>query len=170
MAPDCAIRQLCRPPNLFPLPGAAGHKHQEMGLLPTPNHQVLIRDCYPVKSYGSTPLGEVKPDSNSLGKLCFYASGRPAKLPKVTAAIHARVQADAKGGSSPKSKAALAVSIDVMRSLVTECCRDLQCFADQALSIIDIAQTYKAAQDPEIEARTANLVSLPSPLWSENVL
>lgn len=135
-----------------------------LGLLHTSNHLALISACYPPKPQ-ATPISDLKPDSNALSKLCFYASSRPKKLPKVVAAIHERADRDAKSAASgnAKARADLAVSVDVVRGLVLECRSELQCFAEQALKVVELALVagkQDSKRDLELEARGAGLVRL----------
>lgn len=129
----------------------------------TPNHIKLLRDCYPTKTLLTTPLAELKPDSNFLSKLTYYCAGRQKKIPKVAAAILERAEREART-SGAKGRALLAVTLEVMRSLVGECrtSAELGCFAEHALHVAELGFTRKEAgqRDPELEARAAGLVSL----------
>ncbi|KAM0752979.1 hypothetical protein T439DRAFT_323596 [Meredithblackwellia eburnea MCA 4105] len=142
-----------------------------MGLLPVSNHQALIRDCYPTKILTTTPISELKPDSNALSKLCFYSQGRPKKLPKVAQAILERAERDARTSSGAKPRAQLAVTVDIVRGLVSECRAELHCFAEQALKVAELALGRKEAgqRDPVLEARGAALFHAVSVFSSASV-
>lgn len=118
-------------------------------MLLTKNHEKLLRDCYP--KVLTAPLAELKPDSNYTSKLTFYATGRPQKLPKVAAAILARAE-------RAKSSADLAVTLDICKTVVSECRVELACFAVPALQVV---QAGLAKDDLELDARSAALVRLP---------
>lgn len=127
----------------------------------TSNHVKLINDCYP----SSADLGTANPlasaASNQLGKLTFYAAGRPKKLPKVAGVLLERAEKDGRSNSGAKGRGALAVTLDVFKGLVTECRTEMRCFADQALRAVELGLTRRDGQrrDPQLEARAASLVS-----------
>ncbi|GAA5824604.1 hypothetical protein JCM10212_004525 [Sporobolomyces blumeae] len=101
-----------------------------MGLIPRPNHLVLIRDCYPpAPSSSAAPLAPIpSPVSNGLGKLSFYAVHRPKKLPKVVHVLLERATKDRAaaagggggGGGSVKARQDLGVTLDVLNGIVRE--------------------------------------------------
>ncbi|KPV78036.1 uncharacterized protein RHOBADRAFT_50557 [Rhodotorula graminis WP1] len=156
-----------------------------MGLLPTPNHVALIRDCYvqPHSSSSSSspsassPLPQ--PASNALSKLTFYAVNRPTKIPKVVAHLVERAS-KARASSGPKARADLAVTVDIVRGLVVETGESGKegagelikgAMAEEALRIAEMAlggeggkgdlfstaQVRSGKRDPEMEARGASL-------------
>lgn len=131
-----------------------------MGILPLANHIALVKDCYPLKLLTTVPIQELKADSNSLSKLCFYASGRPKKIPKVSSVIVERARIN-KSTTGIKARATLAVTIDIMRGLVGECRSELRCFALDALIVTEMALTRRndGHRDIELEGRGAGLVS-----------
>ncbi|KAI5476932.1 hypothetical protein MNV49_007033 [Pseudohyphozyma bogoriensis] len=128
-----------------------------MGLLHTSNHAALINSCYPKAV--NAPVGELKPDGNALSKLAFYCAGRPKKLPKVMAVIYERAEKDARAASGGRARADLALTIDVVRGLVSDCRSELQCFAELALKVVELGLGRKEAgkRDVELEARAAGL-------------
>lgn len=123
----------------------------------TSNHAKLIKDCYPPK-----PEGVPSAVSNNLGKLTFYAAGRPKKLPKVSTALLERAEKDSKSNSGPKGRAGLAVTLDIYKGLATECRSDLRVFGEQALRVVEMGLSRKdgTKRDPDMEARAASLVRL----------
>lgn len=157
-----------------------------MGLLSTPNHQALIRDCYPPhSSSSSSSQGSLpQPVSNALSKLTFYAVNRPAKIPKVVAALVERATKARAGSSTHKSRQDLAVTVEILRALVVECgesgkdgagelikgaiAEDALRVAEMALGgegakdglVATTAQIKREKRDPEMEARGASLVRL----------
>lgn len=122
----------------------------------TSNHAKLIQDCYPPK-----PEGLPTAVSNNLGKLTFYAIGRPKKLPKVSAALFERAQKDAKSSSGQKGRTGLAVTIDIYKGLATECRSELRVFGEHALRVVEMGLSRRdgSKRDHEMEARAASLVS-----------
>ncbi|GAA5999972.1 uncharacterized protein JCM10292_003561 [Rhodotorula paludigena] len=152
-----------------------------MGLLSTPNHQALIRDCYPPHSSSSSQGPLPQPVSNALSKLTFYAVNRPAKIPKVVAALVERATKARAGSSTHKSRQDLAVTVEILRALVVECgesgkdgagelikgaiAEDALRVAEMALGgegakdglVATTAQIKREKRDPEMEARGASL-------------
>ncbi|BGP36189.1 plasma membrane localization protein [Rhodotorula kratochvilovae] len=153
-----------------------------MGLLPTPNHVALIRDCY-VQPHTSTPPSAQaplpQPASNALSKLTFYAVNRPAKIPKVVANLVERAS-KARASSGLKARQDLAVTVDIVRGLVVETGESGKdgagelikgAIAEDALRVAEMAlggegggaDVFSAAKvrggkrDPEMEARGASL-------------
>ena len=149
-----------------------------MGVLPTPNHLALIRDCYPPHTTSESELP--RPVSNAVSKLAFYAVNRPAKLPKVVAALTDRAT-KATGGTPlststsstahahpVKNRVELAVTCEIFRTLVIECAESgnqgsaelvKSALAEPALSVADMAlggggSVAKSARDAN--TRTAS--------------
>lgn len=124
----------------------------------TSNHERLIKDCYPA-DLTANPLPSAS--SNHLGKLTFYAAGRPKKLPKVAGVLLERAEKEGRSSSGVKGRGGLAVTLDVLKGLVTECRTEMRCFADQALRAVELGLTRREGQrrDPHMEARAASLVS-----------
>ncbi|BGP28345.1 plasma membrane localization protein [Rhodotorula toruloides] len=147
-----------------------------MGILPTPNHQALIRDCYPPYS-SSSPGSLPQPVSNSLSKLAFYAINRPAKLNKVLAILLERASKARPGAGSGKARQELAVTTEIVRGLVVEAGESGKegsgelvkaALAETALKVAEMAlggaggggnaQVRSGGKrDPELEARGASL-------------
>ncbi|BGP21202.1 cellular morphogenesis-related protein [Rhodotorula toruloides] len=147
-----------------------------MGILPTPNHQALIRDCYPPYS-SSSPGSLPQPVSNSLSKLAFYAINRPTKLSKVLAILLERANKARPGAGSGKARQELAVTTEIVRGLVVESGESGKegsgelvkaALAETALKVAEMAlggagggataQVKSGGKrDPELEARGASL-------------
>lgn len=117
------------------------------------NHQRLIDACYPPKSSDSSLPSPV---SNAVSQLTFYGAGRPKKLPKVAEALLHRAQSAA-GTHGVKGLQALAVTVDVMRALVSEARRELACFAAEALEVAQLGLAH--TDNLDLFARAASLVS-----------
>lgn len=162
-----------------------------MGVLPTPNHLALVRDCYPPHNSRSTagqqqqqPRTDELPHavSNAVSKLAFYAVNRPAKLPKVVASLTERATR-ARGPTSTtavptvKDRVELAVTCDILRTLVIECAESgnqgsaelvKSALAEPALSVADMALGGTGVAKPAagaavVTAATASPMSLPRP-------
>lgn len=111
----------------------------------------LLRDCYPPKkqlpsgpsspSGPATSLEDYKPLSQELSKMTYFATNKPGKLNALARELETRVKKEAKETQAgyPKSRAMLLISLAILRSLLTECKRDLQLFAPSALRIIETA-------------------------------
>lgn len=146
-----------------------------MGVLPTPNHLALIRDCYPPHT-NSSESELPRPVSNAVSKLAFYAVNRPAKLPKVVAALTDRAARATGGAPVPtsssstahahpvKNRIQLAVTCEIFRTLVIECAESgnqgsaelvKSALAEPALSVADMALGGGSAGPPK-SARDAN--------------
>lgn len=147
-----------------------------MGVLPTPNHLALIRDCYPPHT-NSSESELPRPVSNAVSKLAFYAVNRPAKLPKVVAALTDRAARATGGAPVPtssssstahahpvKNRVQLAVTCEIFRTLVIECAESgnqgsaelvKSALAEPALSVADMALGGGSAGPPK-SARDAN--------------
>ncbi|SCZ91385.1 BZ3500_MvSof-1268-A1-R1_Chr1-2g01374 [Microbotryum saponariae] len=127
------------------------------------NHLKLIDACYAVDLGSGTTTELPGAVSNSLGKLTFYASGRPKKIPKVTSVLLERAEKIARaaqsGGVNSKARGGLAVTLDVMRALVVECRDELSCFVAHALRCVELGLTRNKTQqrDVPLEAKAASL-------------
>ncbi|GAA5936339.1 hypothetical protein JCM10213_004745 [Rhodosporidiobolus nylandii] len=153
-----------------------------MGLLPLSHHLSLIRDCFPPSSSLSSAASPSSPLpsalSNPLGKLTFYAVSRPAKTPKVVAALLDRASAAAGRGIAGKGRGELGVSVEIMTELVKEWGESgredaagvlRNAVAEPALRVAEIAlggggSGLKRERDLEMEARGASLFSAVSTL------
>lgn len=117
------------------------------------NHSKLIAACYPMYN-PLIPLHELRPDQNNLGKLTFYCSGRPKKIPNVLVKLLERAESGGKN-SAVKSKAGLAVTLEMTRELVDSCRTELGCFVEQALMICEIG--LRKEDEVELLARAVAL-------------
>ncbi|KAK4052228.1 plasma membrane localization protein [Microbotryomycetes sp. JL221] len=129
-----------------------------MGLLPTPNHQKLIRDVFPAANeLGNDP--PPSPVSNSLGKLTFYANGRPKKLPKVCTVLLDKAEKDGRPSTGAKGRGSLSVTIETFKALVTECKQEWSVVAKSALRACELGLLRRngARRDVHLEAKAAEL-------------
>ncbi|WFD18544.1 plasma membrane localization protein [Malassezia caprae] len=92
--------------------------------IPKANHQKLFEDCYPaVKALAGT-APEYRPNSNELGRLCYYAQSKPAKLTKVGRLLTVRAAAQCRAfraAPSDKTKAPLMITLGILKELVATC-------------------------------------------------
>lgn len=91
--------------------------------------------CYPKDL---DPLS-CAPDGNSLGKLAYYCSKRPHKLPKTSSYLVSLAKKEASQGGAPKAQGGLIVTLEILKELVKECPSQLQFFGAQVLEAVGIA-------------------------------
>ncbi|KAL1923403.1 uncharacterized protein VTP21DRAFT_8383 [Calcarisporiella thermophila] len=96
-------------------------------------HQYLVENCYPY------PPGDISPKSSELSYLTFYASSRPAKLTKVGRYLEKKVRLSTYKGRIDETL----VSLEILKSLVQTCKRDLNLFSKQVVSIIQVVLCTK---------------------------
>ncbi|CAO1635974.1 unnamed protein product [Parajaminaea phylloscopi] len=134
--------------------------------IPTPNHRKLVDGCYPPSK---KVAGVENPNSNELGKLVYYAQSKPAKLTKVGKLLEERATADAKaagaGGGSPsteKGRCGLMITLAILKSLITECRRDVAYITGSSLAVLRQALGVAGKSGPggtrdlELSARTSS--------------
>lgn len=91
--------------------------------IPKANHRKLVDDCYPPSKALPNAGPEYRPNSNELGRLCYYAQVKPAKLQKLGELIAARaaVQSRAFGAApSERTKAPLMITLGILKELVAQ--------------------------------------------------
>ncbi|KAI8340545.1 hypothetical protein BC941DRAFT_417525 [Chlamydoabsidia padenii] len=91
-------------------------------------HATLINNCYPEKE------GEGGSRSSELSYLTFYASSRPVKLTKVGSFIEKKVERDVARGRKQHT----IVSLEILRSLIQACHRDLNLFSKYIVKILSM--------------------------------
>ncbi|KAI8065585.1 hypothetical protein BC940DRAFT_303764 [Gongronella butleri] len=89
-------------------------------------HATLINNCYPEKE------GETGSRSSELSYLTFYASSRPVKLTKVGAFLEKKVERDVAKGRKQHN----IVSLEILRSLIQACQKDLNLFSKHVVKIL----------------------------------
>ncbi|PKI82299.1 Efr3p [Malassezia vespertilionis] len=88
--------------------------------IPKSNHKKLVEDCYPASKALESTAPEYRPNSNELGRLCYYAARKPAKLTKVGHLLAVRIALDARSLRSvrtEKIKAALMITLGILKEL-----------------------------------------------------
>ncbi|KAI8997057.1 hypothetical protein BDB01DRAFT_769677 [Pilobolus umbonatus] len=96
-------------------------------------HATLISNCYPEKE------GEKGPKSSELSYLVFYANSRPVKLTKVGLFLEKKVERDVAKGRKQNNQ----VSLEIVKSLIKSCHRDLNLFSKYVVKIMDIVLDSK---------------------------
>ncbi|KAG0757156.1 hypothetical protein G6F57_009707 [Rhizopus arrhizus] len=91
-------------------------------------HATLINNCYPEKE------GENKPKSSELSYLVFYANSRPVKLTKVGLFLEKKVERDVWRGRKQNNH----VTLDILKSLIQSCHRDLNLFSKYVAKVIEL--------------------------------
>lgn len=89
--------------------------------IPQVNHQKLVKECYPAPKALAQAAPEYRPNANELGRLCYYAQYKPAKLTKVGRLLTARATADKvalRAGANARSKASLMITLGITKELV----------------------------------------------------
>lgn len=136
-----------------------------MFCIPTPNHRGLVDGCYPP---GKKLAGSENPDSNALGKLVYYAQAKPAKLTKVGKVLQERATSYAKSVSAKgeagqdKNRCGLMITLSILKSLVTDCRRDVTYIAGSTQSILQSAIDAslrvgaRGRRDLELSARASS--------------
>lgn len=120
------------------------------------NHIKLITACYPAITPATT-LNSYHPDANFLGKLTFYASTRPKKLPVLLQALLVNATKESQGNS--KAVKHFAATLDIVRGIVNECRPELECFGENVLRICYLGLS---SNDIELVARAAGIVRCSS--------
>ncbi|KAF8974453.1 hypothetical protein BDZ97DRAFT_1647220 [Flammula alnicola] len=143
----------------------------------TPNHVKLLNSCYPPTSALLTAGPDYSPNSHELSRLTYYAcvfklsnciskiqlfnrfsSNNPGKLAKIGSELEKRLKLEcrkAKSGNT-RSRAALLISLSILRSLATECRRDIALLSPSLISSVDCTLTSIPA-DLEVVARAASV-------------
>ncbi|ORZ22475.1 hypothetical protein BCR42DRAFT_406264 [Absidia repens] len=96
-------------------------------------HATLINNCYPEKE------GESGSRSSELSYLTFYASSRPVKLTKVGLFLEKKVERDVAKGRKQHN----IVSLEILRSLIQACHRDLNLFSKYIVKILSLVLDTK---------------------------
>lgn len=89
--------------------------------IPKSNHKKLVDDCYPAPKALAATAPEYRPNSNELGRLCYYAQNKPAKLTKVGHLLAARSTVERNAMRSvpnDRVKAGLMLTIGILKELV----------------------------------------------------
>ncbi|CAB5305772.1 unnamed protein product [Rhizophagus irregularis] len=107
-------------------------------------HATLINNCYP------TSPEETRPKSSELSYLVFYAKSKPAKLTKCGVYLEKRVVTDIR----KKRKQDTEISLQIIKSLLEECKKDLNLFSKNVVKII---ASSLSTNDIDLVARAASV-------------
>ncbi|KAJ6258390.1 hypothetical protein Dda_6430 [Drechslerella dactyloides] len=102
-----------------------------------PKHQILILKTYPKFQKN---VVEIKPNTSELSYLLYYVSTRRSKLQKVGAFLERRASRDV----YKKRTGNVQVTLEICRSLIEKCPRDLNLYA---WSILTILKTVIGSKD-----------------------
>jgi hypothetical protein len=130
-----------------------------MNLIFSPNHVHLCAACYPPSSTLATAGPDYSPNSQELSRLTYYASNHPSKLNKLGSELEKRLKADCRKASSGhiRSRSSLLITLNIFRSLATECRRDLSLLSSSLISSLQITLASLPA-DLEVGAKAASVV------------
>ncbi|KAI0030716.1 hypothetical protein K488DRAFT_87530 [Vararia minispora EC-137] len=122
----------------------------------TPNHVQLISACYPPSA--SLTTNGAAPNSQELSKLTYYAANKSGKLNKLGTEMEKRIKAEARKAQAGnvRSRASLLISLQILRSLATECRRDISLLTAPILSSAAIT-LRSMSSDLEVSAKAATL-------------
>ncbi|PPQ99057.1 hypothetical protein CVT24_003617 [Panaeolus cyanescens] len=121
-------------------------------------HVKLLSSCYPPNSTLLTAGPDYSPNSHELSRLTYYASNHPGKLAKIGSELEKRLKLEcrkAKDGNA-RSRASLLISLAILRSLATECRRDIVLLSPYLVSSVDFVLS-SLSSDLEIVVRAASI-------------
>ncbi|KAF8557003.1 hypothetical protein OG21DRAFT_1407944 [Imleria badia] len=123
----------------------------------TPNHVALVGACYPA---WSSAAPEYRPNAQELSRLTYYATNRPGKIHKLGAELekHTRSECAKALAGHPRSRAALLVTLAILRALAIECRGDISLLSPSLLSCLKISLDL-VSSDLEISARAASVLT-----------
>ncbi|TFK75768.1 hypothetical protein BDN72DRAFT_809365 [Pluteus cervinus] len=124
----------------------------------TPHHVQLLNACYPPSSALPTAGPEYSPNSQELSRLTYYASNHPSKLTKLGSELEKRAKSEcrkAKAGSA-RYRTLLLITLAIIRTLATECRRDISLLGVSLISSVDVV-IHTLVDDLEVVARAATV-------------
>ncbi|KAF9057699.1 hypothetical protein BJ165DRAFT_1422569 [Panaeolus papilionaceus] len=122
------------------------------------NHVKLLNSCYPPNSTLLAAGPDYSPNSHELSRLTYYASNHPSKLAKIGSELEKRLRLEcrkAKDGNA-RSRASLLISLAILRSLATECRRDIVLLSPYLVSSVDFSLS-SLPSDLDLVARAASV-------------
>ncbi|KAF9476499.1 hypothetical protein BDN70DRAFT_882331 [Pholiota conissans] len=124
----------------------------------SPNHVKLLNSCYPPTSALLTAGPNYFPNSHELSRLTYYASNHPGKLTKIGSELDKRLKGECRKSRSGniRSRASLLISLSILRSLATECRRDIALLSPALISSVECALNL-VPTDLEVVARGASV-------------
>ncbi|ESK94402.1 cellular morphogenesis-related protein [Moniliophthora roreri MCA 2997] len=129
-----------------------------MNFLFTPNHVQLLNSCYPPTSALLTSGPDYSPNSQELSRLTYYASNHPDKIAKLGSELEKRLRNECRKARSGnmRMRSSLLISLAILRSLVTECRRDIHLLSPSLITSVE-ATLDASSNDLEISARAASV-------------
>ncbi|KJA30169.1 hypothetical protein HYPSUDRAFT_32272 [Hypholoma sublateritium FD-334 SS-4] len=123
----------------------------------SPNHVKLLNSCYPPTAL-LTAGPDYSPNSHELSRLTYYASNHPGKLAKIGSELDKRLKGECRKAKSGniRSRAALLISLSILRSLATECRRDIALLSPALISSVECT-LCSTPKDLEVVARAASV-------------
>ena len=125
------------------------------GCFPAVQEITLINDCYPPSKALISSGPDYKPLSSDLSKLVYRCTNQSSKLVKVGEELDKRVAKEVtrSSGGYQKSRASLLISLSIVRTLISECKRDLAVFSRSIVRIVNSSLDTKVYQkgNPDLE-------------------
>ncbi|KAF7301808.1 Cellular morphogenesis-related protein [Mycena indigotica] len=123
-----------------------------------PYHVQLLNSSYPPSSSLLTAGPDYSPNSQELSRLTYYASNHPGKLAKLGSELEKRIKLECKKAQAGniRTRASLLISLAILRSLATECRRDIALFSPSLIAAIS-ATMAAVPKDLEVMARAASV-------------
>ncbi|KAJ9108922.1 hypothetical protein QFC21_000243 [Naganishia friedmannii] len=133
----------------------------------------LLADCYPPKkqlpsstsfnpALPSSGIDTVKPLSQELSRLTYYAANKPGKLRAIGEELDGRVAKHTRAAKSGngKERVMLLISLAILRSLISECRRELGLFALSIVNCIDRSLEYALSPNSAGSSGTSSTVGV----------
>ncbi|KAF8318102.1 hypothetical protein DL93DRAFT_427020 [Clavulina sp. PMI_390] len=118
-------------------------------------HTRLVSACYPSAPLAAGP--DFKPNSQELSRLTYFGSNKPGKLAKIGQEVEKHAQTDSRRAAShPKSRASLLITLEILRTISTECKLELSLFGRYVVASVDLA-VAALPNDLEVVARSARV-------------
>ena len=134
--------------------------------IPKANHKKLFEDCYPAAKALAGTAPEYRPNANELGRLCYYAQSKPAKLIKVGRLLAVRAAAECRAfraAPSDKTKALLMITLGILKELVATCGEGHVYIAPTVQSVLTEALQVSSSRtfwDADVNARAAAIFAI----------
>lgn len=134
--------------------------------IPKANHKKLFEDCYPAAKALAGTAPEYRPNANELGRLCYYAQSKPAKLIKVGRLLTVRAVAECRAfraAPTEKAKATLMITLGILKELVASCGEGHVYMAPTVQSVLTEALPMSSSRtfwDADVNARAVAIFSI----------
>lgn len=135
--------------------------------IPKANHKKLFDDCYPAAKTLASTAPDYRPNANELGRLCYYAQSKPAKLIKVERLLTLRAAAECRAfrtAPNDKTKAPLMITLGILKELVATCVEGHMYLAPTVQSVLtEVLQlpfSVPSVWDADVHARAASVFAI----------